>query len=69
MARNSRTPGGGTPRALENVASQADETRDTAPHHTLQAERIGRSFKFSPEVAAVLASLAFDVPEHWGRRA
>jgi hypothetical protein len=70
MARNNRTPGAGQRTgALENVASQADNSRDTAPAPFLQAKRIERRFKISPAVASAIAALAYAVPEKLERRA
>lgn len=68
MSQNSRTPATGMARALENVAWQADNSRDTAQAPFLQARRIERRFKFSPEAAAEIARLAYAVPEKMERR-
>lgn len=65
MAQNIRTPGAGTPRAPENVASQADNFRDTAPAHLVQASHLARRFKLSPAMMAVVASHAYGTTETW----
>ena len=69
MAQNVRTPAGGTARALENVASQVDNSRDIAPAHHLQACRLRQRFSFSPALASAVAELAFPVLEDWRGRA
>ena len=67
MTQNKRTPGAGTPRALEDVASQADTSRDIAAAAFLQASRPAQRYGFTPAVAAVIAGHAFGQPEN-GRR-
>lgn len=67
MARKQRTPGAGTPRALETVCLAADNSRDTAPTISLQASRLMQRFKLSADMAMVVAELAYGQPETWRR--
>ena len=68
MTQNKRTSGVGAPKALENVCCNADHSRDTAQSTYLQASRLTQRFKFSPAVAATIATLAYGIPETWSAR-
>jgi hypothetical protein len=67
MAQNSRTPAGQGEGSGNGVASQADIFQ-IAPHHReIQTKRVLSRFRFSPETAAQVASLAFAIAEKEAR--
>lgn len=65
MANNRKTPGSGKPRALENVASQAD-TFSLAPQLSeIQQRYLLQRFALSPAYASILAPHVYGTSETW----
>jgi len=59
MAQNVRTPGAGTPRALENVCLAADSFQIAPKPLEIQKRRLLSRYKVSPAVAEAIAALAY----------
>jgi hypothetical protein len=59
MAQNVRTPGAGTPRALENVCLAADSFQIAPKPLEIQKRRLLSCYKVSPAVAEAIAALAY----------
>lgn len=52
-----------------NVVLAIDSTGYAPSRAALQARTLSRRYKLTPAVAAAVASLVFQVPEHWRGRA
>ena len=69
MAQNKRTPGAGTPKALEDVALRADTLPVALSFLQSQIRRIQVQYGLSYERAAVEAGHCYGVADDWRTRA
>lgn len=68
MAQNDRTPAGQGEGSGKSVGLVGD-TFQIAPHRSeIQTNRLRSRYGLTPEMAAIVAAMAYAVPEHWSAR-
>lgn len=69
MARNVRTPAGANGEGSGKSVGLVGDTFQIAPHHSeIQSNRLRSRYGLTPEMAAIIAAMAYGKPEHWSTR-